>query len=165
MEFMRRRAPELASDIVCQLDGAANLAAAYGITPTQWEVLRVWPSFQQLVKDANEELGGSAGTPERARRKAALAVAEVGVHDMACIMGSPKSSDRDRIAAMNVLVEVGMLGSKVQMAAATGAASGSSFGGPLIQIVMPDGAQLNVGMVGIDEQRAAIEGEFKEVAA
>lgn len=159
MEFMRRKAPELAADIVCQLDGAANLAATYGLTEVQWSVLKIWPSFQQLVKDANEELGGSAGTHERARRKAALAVAEMGVQDMATIMGDPKATPRDRIAAFSELKEVGMMGAKAQSAAAAGAVVGG-FGGPLIQIIMPNGAKLNVGEVGVDEERAALEGEF-----
>lgn len=157
VDFMRRKAPELAADIVCQLDGAANLAASYGLTEAQWQVLKIWPSFVQLVKDANEELGGSAGTGERARRKAALAIAEVGVQDMATIMGDPKATPRDRIAAFSELKEVGMMGAKAQQAVAAGAAVGS-FGGPLIQIIMPNGAQINVGQVGIDEERAQIEG-------
>ncbi|MCJ1550179.1 hypothetical protein I6N57_18710, partial [Acinetobacter baumannii] len=37
--FLRRRAPELARDIVCGLDAASKLAATYGLTPEQWAVL------------------------------------------------------------------------------------------------------------------------------
>lgn len=148
-DWMRRRAPELARDIVCQLDTASNLAKAYALTDIQWLALKVWPAFVQMVKDANEELGGSAGVTERARRKAALAVAEVGVQDMATLMGDSKVSPRDRIAAFDQLKDIAVLGSKQQIAAAAAVGGGgaTAFGGALIQIIMPNGAQLNVGEV------------------
>jgi len=141
--FMRRTAPELARDIVCQLDTAANLAAGRGLTPNQWLVLKVWPAFVQMVKDANEELGGSAGTGERARRKAALAISEVGVQDMAGIMGDLRASPRDRIAAFDQLKDVAGLNGK-QVAAGAGA-QGAPAAGPLINIVLPGGVQVSVG--------------------
>ncbi len=149
-DWMRRRAPELARDIVCQLDTASNLAKAYNLTDIQWLALKVWPAFVQMVKDANEELGGSAGVTERARRKAALAVAEVGVQDMATLMGDPKVNPRDRIAAFDQLKDIAVMGSKQQIAAAAavgGGGAAAGFGGALIQIIMPGGAQLNVGEV------------------
>lgn len=143
-EWLRRKGPELARDIVCQLDTASNLALSYGLNDNQWAVLKSWHAFQQMVAEANEELSGSAGTPERARRKAALAVAEVGIVDMAAIMGNPKASEKDRIAAFDQLKDIAMLGSKQQAAiASTGAPVG--YGGPLIQIVVPNGATLNIG--------------------
>jgi hypothetical protein len=144
-EWLRRKGPELARDIVCGLDTAANLAIAYALDANQWAVLKDWPAFRQMVAEANEELSGSAGTPERARRKAALAIAEVGVVDMATIMGDPKASHRDRIAAFGELKDIGMLGSKVQAAVVAGAAPAAGYGGPLIQIVVPNGATLNIG--------------------
>jgi hypothetical protein len=163
-EFMRRIAPELARDIVCQLDTASNLAAMRGLTPTQWAVLKEWPAFKQMVKEANEELGGSAGTAERARRKAALAISEVGVQDMAAIMGDPKVNPRDRIAAFSELKDVAVLGAKQQIAAATAVGGGSTgFGGPLIQIVMPSGGQLNIGEIEPEPQLPAIEGEAERI--
>lgn len=163
MEFMRRKAPELARDIVCQLDSAVNLAKSYGINDAQWMVLRSWPAFRQMVQEANEELGGSAGTPERARRRAALAIAEVGVQDMATIMGDPKANHRDRISAFSELKDIAVLGSKQQIAAAATGGGPVGYGGPLIQIVMPNGAQLNVGEAPKDTERPAIEGEATRV--
>lgn len=145
-DWMRRRAPELARDIVCQLDTASNLAASYNLTDIQWLALKVWPAFVKMVKDANEELGGSAGVTERARRKAALAVAEVGVQDMATIMGDSKASPRDRIAAFDQLKDIAVMGAKQQVAAAAAVGGASAgFGGALIQIMMPTGAQLHIG--------------------
>lgn len=161
MSFMRRQAPELARDIVCQLDCAANLAASYGLEPTQWEVLKVWPAFRQMVQEANEELGGSAGTLERARRKAALAVAEMVVQDMATISGDPKVSPRDRINAAQLLTDIGAVTAKQQIAAASG---GAGFGGALIQIVMPNGAQLQIGEAA-PEEKLPIEGEATRIEA
>ena len=165
MDFMRRKAPELARDIVCQLDRASNLALNYGLTETQWEVLKAWPAFRQMVQEANEELGGSAGTAERARRKAALAVAEVGVTDMATIMGDPKANHRDRISAFSELKDIACLGAKQQLAAAaSGGGGGVAWGGPLVQIVMPGGQQLNIGEAAV-EARPVIEGEATVVDA
>lgn len=155
LDFMRRRAPELARDIVCRLDSAANLAASFGLSATQWVVLKTWPAFRQMVQEANEDLGGSAGTLERARRKAALAVSELVIQDMATISGDHKVAARDRIAAANVLVEVGAVSAKQQIAAG---ASGAVFGGALIQIVMPNGTQLHVGEQEAEPQLPAIEG-------
>lgn len=163
MDFMRRSAPELARDIVCQLDTAANLAKAYGLTDAQWQVLRAWPAFRQLVKDTNEELGGSAGTLERARRKAALSVAEFVVQDMATISGDPKVNARDRIAAGQLLVDIGGVSAKTQQALATAGAP-AGYGGALIQIFLPDGNQLHVGAAPPEEsQLPVIEGEAKRI--
>jgi hypothetical protein len=160
-DFMRRTAPELARDIVCQLDNASNLATAYALTPTQWLVLKSWPAFVQMVKEANEELGGSAGTTERARRKASLAIAEIGVHDMAMIMGDPKANNRDRIAAFDQLKDIAVMGSKQQLAAAA-AVGGSAIvgGGPLINIILPTGTQLQIGEASTAQPLVpVIEGE------
>lgn len=164
-DFMRRRAPELARDIVCQLDNASNLAKTYGLSDTQWLVLKVWPAFVQLVKDANEELGGSAGTTERARRKAALTIAETGVLDMALIIGDPKASNRDKIAAFDQLKDIAVMGAKQQIAAAAAVGGGAvGFGGPLVQIVLPTGAQLNIGEAQVlGNGLPAIEGESHRV--
>lgn len=161
--FMRRTAPELARDIVCGLDGATNLATTYGLTATQWQVLQNWPAFRQMVAEANEELAGSAGTAERARRKAALAISELGVQDMATIVGDPKANQRDRIAAFSELKDVAMLGAKQQLAVATAAAAGAAgLGGPLIQIMMPSGSSLKVGEAEPAPQLVpAIDGESR----
>lgn len=166
VDFIRRKGPELARDIVCELDSPANLARSYGLDEHQWQVLKVWPAFVQMTRDAAEELGGTAGTPERARRKALLAIAEVGVQDLAVIMGDPKVAPRDRINAFSELKDIAVLGSKQQIAAAAsvgGAAVG--FGGPLIQIVMPNGAQLHVGQAPAEEKLVpVIEGESERIA-
>ncbi len=161
MNFMRRQAPELARDIVCQLDRAANLAASYNLTPTQWEVLRVWPAFRQMVQEANEELGGSAGTLERARRRAALAVAEVVVQDMATISGDPKVAARDRINAAQLLADIGAVTAKQQ--AVVAGAGGVGFGGALIQIVMPNGSHMQIGEAEPEPKLAVIEGQATRI--
>lgn len=164
-DFMRRKAPELARDIVCQLDSPESLARAYGLTDMQWMVLKHWPSFQQLMRETTEELAGSAGTPERARRKAALAISEIGVHDMAVIMGDGKVSPRDRISAFDQLKDIACLGAK-QVAAAASASGGAAigFGGPLIQIVLPTGAELYVGEAEpVPQLLPVIEGEATRV--
>lgn len=167
LEFMRRRAPELARDIVCQLDAASKVALTYGLTETQWEVLKVWPAFRQMVQEANEELGGSAGTTERARRKAALAISEVGVQDMAALMGDPKVPARDRINAFSELKDIACMGTKQQVAAAAAGGAVVGFGGPLIQIVMPNGASLAIGEAAVDQTRLPepIEGEAQRIEA
>lgn len=159
--FLRRRAPELARDIVCGLDAASKLAATYGLTPEQWAVLKTWPAFRQMVAEANEELSGSAGTLERARRKAALAIAEVGVHDMAVIMGDAKVSARDRINAFAELREIAGIGGKPNPA--TGTMGGMGGYGPLIQIVMPNGTQLSVGEAPVEPSLRTIEGEATRI--
>lgn len=165
IDFMRRTAPELARDIVCRLDSASNLALSFGLTAVQWEVLKCWPAFVQMVQEANEELGGSAGTSERARRKAALAVAEVVVQDMAVISGDPKVAARDRIAAAELLKDVACLGSRAQVAAAAAGGAAVGFGGALIQIVMPGGGQLQIGEAPVDRPVVpVIEGESERVA-
>lgn len=159
-DWLRRKGPELARDIVCQLDSPDNLAAAYGLNANQWSVLKGWHAFRQMVAEANEELSGSAGTPERARRKAALAVAEVGIVDMATIMGDPKANHKDRIAAFDQLKDIAMLGSKVQAGVIAGAAPVAGFGGALIQIVVPNGGTVSIGEAApVAPILPAIEGE------
>lgn len=141
---MQRKAAELARDIVLGLDTPDNLAAQYGLTSTQWMVLRLWPAFIKLITDSKEELAGPTGVQERARRRAQLAVSEFAVLDMATIMGDQKASNRDRIAAANVLVDIGGMSAKVAAAAAAGNSPAAVFGGPLIQIITPDGTSLGI---------------------
>lgn len=143
-EFMRRKAPELARDIVCQLDGAGNLAASYGLSEAQWSVLRSWPAFKELVRVAQEELGGGSGAAERARRKAALAVDQFGITDMAAIMGNEKAAHKDRIAAFKELREVGAIDGKNALAAAQ-----AGLAGPLVVIQMGN-QQLSIGVEPIE---------------
>lgn len=144
LSFMQRKQAELARDIVLGLDSPDNLATQYGLTATQWMVLRLWPAFIKLVTDAREELAGPAGVQERARRRAQLAVAEFAVLDMAGIMGNEKASARDRIAAANVLVDIGGMSAKVAAAASAGSGPAAVFGGPLIQIITPDGTAIGI---------------------
>lgn len=164
--WLRRKAPELARDIAIGLDTEEALAAQHGLTDQQWLVVKAWPAFQQTLREAREEMSGSAGTVERARRRAALAIAEVGVHDMAVIMGDPRSPTGDRIKAFEQLKDVAVMGSRAQVAAvAAGGSAGPVFGGSLIQIIMPGGAQLDVGGIEEAEQapRPVIEGESERV--
>lgn len=157
LDFMRRTAPALARDIVVGLEGAAKVATSYGLNDFQWEVLRQWPAFKQMVQNANEELGGSAGTLERARRQAALAVAEYAVTDMVGIMGDGKAQHKDRIAAATVLMEIGGLTARAQAATASAVAAGAvpSFGGSLINIAVP-GKQTDITEAPIDAAAAAV---------
>lgn len=141
--FWKRQALELARDIVCGLDSPANLARAYQLTDMQWLCLQQWPAWQRIMNEVNEELAGTAGTLERARRRAALSVAEFVVQDMTEISGDPKVSPQHRIAAANVLVEVGHAGAKQQAGAAASVGAVGAYGA-LIQILMPNGAEINV---------------------
>lgn len=162
LSFMRRQAYELAKDLAMQLDREDKLAEAYNLTPFQWQILKIWPSFVQMRKDASEELCGPAGTMERARRKAALAVDAMIIHDMAVISGDAKATNRDRIAAAQVLVDVGAVSSKAQLASA--GAQTPIFGGALVQIFLPNGQQMHVGAAPAgDPTLPAINGDFAVV--
>lgn len=160
-DFMRRSMAELARDIVLKLDAPNKLAESYGLSQTQWAVLQIWPAFISALTNAKEELSGPAGVRERARRKAQLAVDEFVILDMARITGDAKASNRDKIAAAEVLIDIGGMGSRAQVAAAT--PSGAvTFGGPLINIVLPDGSSLGVAHTAINPL-PTIEGEAKVV--
>ena len=166
-QWLRRKAPELARDIAIGLDTEEALAAQHGLTDQQWLVVKQWPAFVQSLREAREEMAGSAGTVERARRRAALAIAEVGVQDMAVIMGDPRASTGDRIKAFEQLKDVAVMGSRAQVAAASAGGGGPVFGGSLIQIVMPGGAQLNVGEIdeaSIDPMSNIIDVESERVS-
>ncbi len=163
LSFMQRKQAELARDIVLGLDSPDNLATEYGLTPTQWMVLRLWPSFIKLITDTREELAGPAGVQERARRRAQLAVAEFAVLDMAQIMGDQKATNRDRIAAAGVLVDIGGMSAKVAAAAAAGNTPAAAFGGPRIQIMVPGGAALGI-VAPTEDPIAAIAEKAKIVS-
>lgn len=164
--FWKRQALELARDIVCGLDNPNNLAKNYGLSDMQWLVLQLWPAWIRVMNEVNEELSGTAGTLERARRRSALAVAEFVVQDMTEICGDPKVSPQHRIAAANVLVEVGHAGAKQQASAAGSTGVVGSYGA-LIQIVMPNGTEINVAPVPVVPQLtddlATIEAEYSYV--
>lgn len=163
--FWKRQALELAKDIVCGLDSPSNLAKAAGLNDMQWIVLQQWPAWKRLMSEINEELAGTAGTLERARRRAALAVAEFVVTDMVAISGDAKVSPQHRIAAANVLVEVGHAGAKQQQGAAAAVGAVGAYGA-LIQIIMPNGAEINVASAPVIPQLGvedAIDAEFAYV--
>lgn len=146
LDFMRRGVAELARDIVCGVDSPDNLAYSFGLTQLQWQTLQEWPGWIQLLAEIREELGGTAGTAERARRRAAIAMSEFLIKDMATIAGNENASNRDRIAAAEFVKDVSGLSAKVQQAAAAavGAPSGGFSSGPLIQIVVDGKATLTV---------------------
>ena len=117
------------------------------------------------MAEVNEELAGTAGTLERGRRRAALAVAEFVVTDMVAISGDPKVSPQHRIAAANVLVDVGHAGAKQQQGAAAAVGAVGAYGA-LIQIIMPNGAEINVASAPVIPQLGvedAIDAEFSYV--
>lgn len=150
-EFLRRKAPELAKDIVLKIGGARELATqAYNLSDAQWDALRVSPGFLELMRMTAEELSGPVGIAEKARRQARIAVAEYVIADMAAMSGDPKIGAQHRIKAGEVLIEVAGISGKsaVQQAAA-------GFGGPLVQIIMPDGRTLGIGI----PNQPVIEGE------
>lgn len=142
LEFMARQAPELARDIVSQLDNASNLAAAYGLTPEQWAVLRDWPAFRTLVTTAMTEMAGTLGAAERIKRKALMALDQCGILDAATIAGNPKTADKTRLDAIEVLMLAGGLTSKTQQA------GGGGGGGPLFVINLTGLAPVTMPVAG-----------------
>lgn len=153
-DFLRRNAAELAKDIVLRIDGARNLAVLqYGLTDAQWQVLKAWPGFIEMVRAASEELAGPVGVAERARRQARLAIAEFGITDMATIMGDPNIGAQHRVKAFDSLAEIGGISGKAAVAQ-----QAAGFGGPLIQINFPDGRSMSVGIA----EQPAIEGEVSK---
>jgi hypothetical protein len=145
LDFMRRGIAELARDIVCAVDSPDNLAASFGLTRIQWQTLQEWPGWVQLLAEIREELGGTAGTAERARRRASIAMSEFIIQDMATIAGSPNASNRDRIAAAEIVKDVSGLSAKQQAIAAAQTGSPVGYGGPLIQIIVEGKPTINVG--------------------
>ncbi len=148
--FLNTKAAELARDIVMQIDVASNLAAMYGLTPDQWAVLKASPFFRELVSRAQTDLSGSVGTAERARRKAALAIEQVGVISMASILHSDTATPGQKTDAYKALAGTAGL----DKPAAT-AMNPQGQGGPLINIIV-QGRELAVG--AIVPSQPAIEG-------
>lgn len=144
--FMRTRAPDLARDIVAQLDTASNLAKAYGLSPEQWEQLRAWPAFKELCVKASEELTSDAGIAALAARKAALAIERFGIVDMASIMGDEKAPAQHRVRAFETLAEVGKLTAKGGGGGVGAGAIAAGVAGPLIQINFPDGRSFGISV-------------------
>jgi hypothetical protein len=141
LQFLRSRAPELARDIVCELDSASALAASYGLTPVQWDALRRSPGFRQMVLDAKREIGGPQGAVERIRRKAQLMLDQGCLLDLGGIVSNPNAPASARVSAFSELREV----AGITKDANRGLASGASAG-PLIVINLPGAGQpLTVG--------------------
>lgn len=132
-DFINRRAPELARDIVAQIDTATKLAVAYGLTEAQWQVLRAWPAFIRHVELAHADLAGSAGAGDIIRRQALAALSTVGILDVATIAGDKGITASVRLDATKLLMDAGGVGAKAMANAGTNAASA-----PLIQIIVPN---------------------------
>lgn len=130
-DFMRRRAPELARDIVAEIDGPEALAMSYGLSLEQWAVLRDSPAFKAAVADAHGDLSGPSGVVERVRRKAAMLIERVGLMDMGVLMGDPKTSAAVKVDVFNSIKDLAGM-SKTQP---SGSAPG--MGGPIIVINVP----------------------------
>jgi len=154
--FMRTRAPDLARDIVGQIDTASALATAYGLTPEQWDVLRQLPAFKDLCVKAAEEITSDAGLAALAARKAAMVIDRFGISDMAQVMGDPKAGAQHRVRAFEALAEVGKLTSKTGGSGSSAGAIAAGVAGPLIQINFPDGKQFSISAAPPPE-RTAIE--------
>lgn len=141
LQFLRTRAPELARDIVCELDSAASLAASYGLSPAQWDALRASPGFRQLVIDAKREISGPQGVTERIRRKAQLMLDQGGLLDLGGILSDPKASSAARVSAFSELREI----AGITKESNKGLNGGVSAPGPLIVINLPGAAPMHVG--------------------
>jgi hypothetical protein len=142
--FMRTRAPDLARDIVAQIDTASSLAIAYGLTLEQWAILRELPAFKELCVKAAEDITSDAGIAALAARKAAMVIDRFGISDMAAVMGDPKAGAQHRVRAFEALAEVGKLTSKTGGSGSSAGAIGAGVAGPLIQINFPDGRQFSI---------------------
>lgn len=151
LEFMRRKAPELAKDIVTRIAGARDLATGfYGLSDDQWDVLRQWDGFKELMRQAGEELAGPLGITERIRRQARYGLAEGGIADLFGIISDPKAAAQHRIKGVEVASEIGGVTGRTMGPVGGGSAGG---GGPLVTIIMPDGRSLGIGV-----SQPAIEG-------
>jgi hypothetical protein len=166
-EWLREKAPLLAWDIVAQIDGAAKLATGmYALTPAQWDTLRTSKFFVDMVSRTQQDLAGPAGTVEIAKRKAALALEQMGVLNLADIMGDSGAPPQSRIAAYKELRETAGIVNTGGGGASPNAAP-AGFGGPLVVINMPARGTLTIGAHLPPEQPPepvpAIEGEAQRV--
>lgn len=156
-DWLRERAPLLAWDIVAQIDKGEKLATElYGLTLDQWEWLRRSPHFQSMVQKTLGDLGGPAGTVEIAKRKAALAIEQAGVLNLAQIVGNDRLPAPARVAAYKELRETAGISSAGAAANPNAGTAGS--GGPLVVIQMGVRGVMQVGTIVPPEQPAAIEG-------
>lgn len=147
-EFLHKVAPELARDIVLKIGGAKELATQfYSLTEEQWNALKAWPQFQKLVETAQEEFAGPLGMAEQIRRQARYALAMGGITDVVRVTSNPKSLPQHVLKGVEVLAEIG--GINVKSAAQAGAVMSS---GPLVQIIMPNGNELSVGLPPIEHK-------------
>lgn len=128
-DFLTRKAPELAYDIAIGLDGASNLAASYGLDPHQWDVLRQWPAFREMVKECVKESSGASGARERIRRKAEAMLENVVLMDLGVLMGDSKTTSSVKVDVANTISTLAGMGK-----GSTPANFGSSDGAPLIVI-------------------------------
>lgn len=150
LDFMRRKAPELAKDIVTRIAGARELATGYyGLSDAQWDTLRQWDGFKELMRQAGEELSGPLGIAERIRRQARYGLSEGGIADLFGIISDPKAAAQHRIKGIEVASEIGGITGRT-MGPVGGGVGG---GGPLVTIIMPDGRSLGIG-----SSQPAIEG-------
>lgn len=163
-KWLRTKAPQLAWDIVAQIDGAAKLATGmYGLTPEQWEWLRTSEYFTALVTTTAKELSGPAGTVEIAKRKAALALEQRGILDLAGILADEKAPGPARVAAFKELRETAGI-TNSGAAAVNPNAGTAGFGGPLVVINLPARGVLSIGAIVPPEAPAAIEGSAERIA-
>lgn len=153
MEFLRRKAPELAKDIVAQIDGARSLATThYGLSDEQWEALRNSRHFQDLVRQAHEELAGPLGLNERIRRMARYGLAEQGMADLFGMIGDPKHGMMHRVRGLELAAEIAGVNAK-----SMGSGSAAVSHGPLVHIQFSGGREVTVGV------NPPIEGESKKI--
>lgn len=143
LAFLRTRAQELARDIVCRIDKAEALAARYGLTPGQWEALRISTFFRQLTARMFTDLSGANGLQERIRIKALYAIDEAVVLDLTATATDPKAPYGARVDAAKLLQEFAGLGKGQAAAGATGGSQASS--GPLISIRIGDNREVHIG--------------------
>lgn len=150
LDFMAKTAPSLARDIVLQLDSAHALAAAYGLSPEQWDVLRVAPAFRKMVEAAMSDLSGSKGLDEKIKLQSQMALANGGVLDLAVMASNPAVPFSVRKGCHELLGEFAGVGAKAKQSS-----MGAGYSGPLIRIFLPGSA----GTISVGNSQPVIEGE------
>ena len=150
LDWLQRSAPALARDIVLGVGSAAGLAQQYGLTPGQWDALRITDFFKGLVSGAVTDLKGKDARSESIRVKALYTVDTVGVISLAEIVTNPNTSSGAKIDAMKELKDLAGLSKK-------DAVQGATILQPLIQINMTGREPRVVGGSVIDVQPELIQ--------
>lgn len=109
----------IAAELAAGLSDAEGIKKTYGMSHSQWEMLRTNPTFAAMLKEAIEKLSGAANASKRITMKSEIAL-EDSIPVLYQIAHDPEAQSTARIESVKTMAQLAGRNTKEGAAAGTG---------------------------------------------